>query len=79
MNPLAHLRQPAAALIWLAPDCSVADNPLHCRLLTWLWALEATAGVLALLLIVAAAFAWIAFRRNKTRRLSQNQPGSDRP
>jgi hypothetical protein len=57
----------------------VADNPLHCRLLTWLWALEATAGVLALLLIVAAAFAWIAFRRNKTRRLSQNQPGSDRP
>jgi hypothetical protein len=65
-----------ATALWLTPDCSVADNPLHCRLLTWLSALEAAAGVLAFLLVLTALFAFVAVRRNKTRKLERSAEGN---
>jgi hypothetical protein len=70
-NLVANQTSLAAAWLWLAPDCNVADNPLHCRLLSWLWALEAVAGILAFLLLAAGIFAYVAYRRNKARRLEK--------
>jgi hypothetical protein len=70
-NLPVHQTSLTSPALWLAPDCSVAGNPLQCRLLSWLWALEAVAGILAFLLIVAGVFAYAVYRRNKARRLGK--------
>jgi hypothetical protein len=59
----------AAMLHRIAQGCTVGDSTLQCRLLSVLRGLEIVAVLLAVVLGFVALFAWIAVRRNRSRKL----------
>jgi len=63
----------------LTPACSAATDPLNCRLANILHILYLAASLLGAALIVSAVVATAIYRRNRSRRLLENDRKNESP